>query len=167
MKLFKLNLFFSLIFLLDLSGLHAQLALVTAGGNATGSGGSVSCTVGQSAYAYIAGTNGSVSQGVQQPFEIIPVTPTAIKEVLGINLNCIVYPNPVSDIITLDIDENTSINNQQLSYQLYDINGKILYNQLVKDPQSNIFMGNFASGLYILKVTQNNNIVKTFKIIKN
>jgi hypothetical protein len=40
-----------------------------AGGEATGSGGSVSYSVGQVVYTTNTGINGSVAQGVQQPYE--------------------------------------------------------------------------------------------------
>mgnify|MGYP000474435928 CR=1 FL=1 len=56
--------------LLGLGGLHAQENAVTTGGEATGAGGTASYSVGQVVYTTNTGTNGSVAQGVQQPFEI-------------------------------------------------------------------------------------------------
>lgn len=55
---------------------NAQETISPGGGNATGGGGSVSCTFGQLAYSSFTGTTGSVAQGVQQPYEIsdAPVT---------------------------------------------------------------------------------------------
>jgi hypothetical protein len=49
---------------------NAQQLPVTAGGNATGTGGSVSFSVGQLAYEYLAASpsNYSITQGVQQPY---------------------------------------------------------------------------------------------------
>lgn len=46
----------------------AQQALVY--GNATGTGGTSSYSIGQVVYASATGTNDSVNQGMQQPFEI-------------------------------------------------------------------------------------------------
>jgi hypothetical protein len=48
----------------------AQTATVSAGGNAIGTGGSVSYSVGQIAYTNNSNSNGSVAQGVQYPYEI-------------------------------------------------------------------------------------------------
>lgn len=50
---------------------HAQNGTVASGGNATGSGGSVSYSVGQVFYTTNSGSNGKVSQGVQQVFDLI------------------------------------------------------------------------------------------------
>ena len=69
---------------LGLTGLQAQTSVNATGGDASGSGGSVSYSVGQVVYTTNTGTSGSVAQGVQQPYEISVVT--AIEEAKGINL---------------------------------------------------------------------------------
>jgi hypothetical protein len=69
---------------------HAQSTIPATGGNAAGNGGSVSYTVGQIVYTTVSGTNGSVAQGVQQPYEISVVTGIENKE---INLSCSIYSN--------------------------------------------------------------------------
>ena len=56
--------------LLGLGGLHAQESVNSSGGEATGTGGTASYSVGQVVYTTATGTNGSVAQGVQQPYEI-------------------------------------------------------------------------------------------------
>jgi hypothetical protein len=66
----KLNLLLFLLFGFLIPKAHSQSAIVVAGGDATGTGGKVSYSVGQIAFTYASGTNGSVTQGVQQPFEI-------------------------------------------------------------------------------------------------
>ena len=93
----------SAIFLLaiGLTGLKAQQATTTSGGNASGSGGSASYSVGQVVYTTNTGAGGSVSQGVQQPYEISIVS--GIEE-QGITLTCTAYPNPTTDYLTLKID---------------------------------------------------------------
>ncbi len=147
-----------------LTELHAQQAISSSGGNAAGSGGIASYTIGQTLYSYNSGSEGSVSQGVQQPFEIY--TLTAVNEAVENSINCFVFPNPVSSNLTLQVDFNALSDYKQLSYQLYDIRGNLLSNQAVLDSKSFIPMDNFNSGIYILKVTQSNNEIKTFKIIK-
>ena len=47
---------------------QAQKVVLPSGGNATGSGGSVSYSIGQIAYSYQTGPSGSINQGVLQPF---------------------------------------------------------------------------------------------------
>jgi hypothetical protein len=62
----------------SLSTIHAQEAIPAGGGNASGSGGSASYSVGQVVYTTNTGTNGSAAQGVQQPYEISVVSGTII-----------------------------------------------------------------------------------------
>ena len=147
---------------LGLTGLQAQTSVNATGGNASGSGGSASYSVGQLAYTTNTGTNGSVSEGVQQPFEISVVT--GIEEAKGINLSVSAYPNPTTDYLTLSIGEFDISN---LSYQLYDMNGKLLQNEKITGNQTSIVMSNLVPANYFVKVIQGNKEVKTFKIIKN
>ncbi|NLJ82107.1 MAG: T9SS type A sorting domain-containing protein [Bacteroidales bacterium] len=142
----------------------AQESVTTTGGNASGSGGSASYSVGQVFYTIATGTNGSVVQGVQQPYEISEVT--GIEEAKGINLSISVYPNPTTDCLTLELDASTTLSTQSMSYQLYDINGKLLQSEKITGSQTNIVMSEFAVATYFVKVVQGNKEIKTFKIIK-
>lgn len=146
---------------LGLTGLQAQQSINATGGDASGSGGSVGYSVGQVVYTTNTGTNGSVAQGVQQPFEISVVT--GLEEAKGINLSVTAYPNPTTDYLTLRIDEFEISN---LSYQLYDITGKLLQNEKITGNQTSIVMSNLVPANYFVKVIQGNKEVKTFKIIK-
>ncbi len=148
---------------LGIMGLQAQEAIPASGGNASGSGGSVSYSVGQLVYTTNTGTNGTVAQGVQQPFEISVITGFE-EEAIGINLSNSVYPNPTSDFVKLRIENYKTEN---LIYQLYDINGKNLETEKIESNEARIFMSNYAPAIYFLKVLQGNKEIKTFKIIKN
>jgi hypothetical protein len=148
---------------LGLTGLQAQETVSASGGNASGSGGTVSYSVGQVVYTTnTGGANGSVAQGVQQPFEISIAT--GIEQAKGINLVCSAYPNPSTDFIKLKIE---NYNTENLSYQLYDINGKLLANEKVSSNETSIQLGKFVSATYFLKVIDSNKEIKSFKIIKN
>jgi hypothetical protein len=162
MKYKKLKLSAVLLLGLGLTGLQAQESVYATGGNASGSGGSVSYSVGQVVYTTNTGTNGSVAQGVQQPFEISVVT--GLEEAKSITISVTAYPNPTTDYLTLSID-NFEIS--KLSYQLYDMQGKLLQSEKINDSQTSITMSNLVPATYFLKVIQNNKEVKTFKIIKN
>ena len=153
----------ALLFLgLGLTGLQAQTSVNATGGDASGSGGSASYSVGQVVYTTNTGTNGTVAQGVQQPYEISVVT--GIEQAKGINLSVSAYPNPTTDYLTLSIGEFDISN---LSYQLYDMNGKLLQNAKITGNQTSIVMSNLVPANYFVKVIQGNKEVKTFKIIKN
>ena len=142
--------------------IHASVN--TSGGNASGTGGSVSYSVGQVFNTTAFGTNGSVSEGVQQPFEISVLSGV---DITGIDLYYAVYPNPTSGKLTLKLDASTTTNIQSMRYQLYDVNGKMLRNDRLKEFETSIDMSDFVSATYFLKVTNINKEVKLFKIIKN
>jgi hypothetical protein len=133
----------------------------TTGGNATGSGGTASYTVGQVAYQTHTGTTGSVAEGVQQPYEISVVT--GIEEAKGITLSVSAYPNPTTDFLQLKV-ESEKLNH--LSYQLFDIQGKLLQSEKITGNQTSIIMSNLVPATYFVKVTEGNKEVKTFKIVK-
>jgi len=165
MKYKRLQLLALLLLFLGLTGLQAQDAIPATGGNASGSGGSVSYTVGQMVYTSISGTNGSIAQGVQQPFEIALVT--GIEEVNGISPIVSAYPNPTSDFLYLKVDASATLNIQNLSYQLYDISGKLLENKKLESHQTYVDMSHLVQATYFLEVTQGKKELITFKIVKN
>ena len=139
---------------------QAQEAVATAGGNASGTNENVSYTVGQVVYTTNTGTTGSVAQGVQQPFEIQTVLGA---ENFNINLQLAVYPNPTTNWLQLEV-RNTDFAN--LSYQLFDLNGKMILNEKITAETSSIQMERLPAAIFLLKVVSNNKEVKTFKIIK-
>ena len=149
---------------------QAQQATVTAGGTASGNGGTVSYSIGQVVYTTATGTTGSVAQGVQQTYEITAVT--GIEEAKGITLEVSAYPNPTTDLLTLNIGTSTSFNDQPMSYKLYDMNGKIIETQKIVDENTTIVMSNLLPANYFLTVVKTMDgkspqEVKTFKITKN
>ncbi len=143
------------------TSLKAQSAILPAGGNGSGPGGTISYSAGQIVFNSIQGSTGTVTQGVQQPYEIMVVT--GVEEASGITLEISVYPNPATDFLKLIIQNYETGN---LRFQLYDINGISLRNSKIESGETSITMSNLASGTYFLKITDKNLPVKTFKIIK-
>ncbi len=158
----KIKLISTVLLITLMFELHAQEAIPASGGNASGSGGSVSYSVGQVVYSTNTGINGSEAQGVQQPFEISVVT--GLEEAKGINLVVSAYPNPTTEFVKLKVESEKL---KDLSYQLYDMNGKLLECKKVEGNETNIVMSNLVPATYFLKVIQDNKEIKTFKIIKN
>jgi len=150
---------------ISFSTIHAQEVIPASGGNASGSGGTVSYTVGQIVYSTNSGINGSIAEGVQQPFEISEII--GIKEAKINNPEISVFPNPTNDFLTLKIDVSTPLNIRFLYYQIYDINGKLLESKKLADYKTTISTVNLVSGIYFLKITDENKEIKTFKIVKN
>ena len=147
--------------LLSLGGLYAQEAVLATGGEGSGSGGTVSYSIGQVVYTTIIGTNGSAAQGVQQPYEITIITGIEVPE---INLELSAYPNPTTDFLNLKIGNYDHV---KLSYQLYDMQGKLLEDKDIVERGTTLKMQSLPTSTYFLQVTGMQKLVKTFKIIKN
>ena len=139
--------------------LYAQQGSVASGGDASGTGGSVSFSLGQIDYINVTSTGGTITQGIQQPFEIY----SAGIEDNGVKLTTKLYPNPTIESVTLQVDKDLLTN---LQYQLYDEFGKLLMSNKVENVETAIDMSQLASAPYFLKVLNNTTLLKTYKIIK-
>lgn len=145
-----------------LTDLQAQESVPATGSNASSSSGSVSYTVGQLVFSHKTGAVGSMTEGVQQPYEVQVIT--GIEDGRDITLSFTVYPNPTTDYLMLRA-ENMDLST--LHYQLYNLNGQLLKDQAMSGNESSVSMWKYASAIYYLKVLDHEDVVKTFKIIKN
>ena len=140
--------------------MYAQQTVDASGGDATGTGGSASYSVGQVVYTTQTGSNGTISQGVQQSYEIFTLSNAALSTV---NLSATTYPNPTSDYVVLAISDDSLTD---LTYALYDIQGKPIAKATISSKDTQIEMHSLSAGTYLLNVNQNNQKLKSFKIIK-
>ncbi|REJ81707.1 MAG: T9SS C-terminal target domain-containing protein [Bacteroidetes bacterium] len=140
--------------------LQAQEAIVSTGGEATGNGGRVSYSAGQTGYRSVQGNNGFVDEGVQQVYEISIITGFSNK---NIQLTASVYPNPSFEMISLTANKGE---NAMMEYQLMDVKGRIISSEKILAETTHIPMTSFADGTYIIRVLVNNEEQKSFKIIK-
>ncbi len=154
----KTKLFFLSFFISALC--FSQQTIAATGGNATGSGGSFSFTVGQVDYLPFQGGNTKITPGVQQPFEIQAYLGIEITDV---NLEMSVYPNPTTDVLNLSVEKHKF---SAMEYALFDASGKLLRKEKLKAATSQIVMQDFSSSIYILQVSENGTPLKSFKIIK-
>ena len=155
----KVLLFIS-IFLLSMNGLFAQNNVVSAGNSASSANGSLSYTLG---YLSIQNTNQEdvkVSEGLQHAYEIYEVT-----NISGLNtdFNISVYPNPSVDELFLEVE---NLKETDITYQLFDINGKSVTEEAKFTKKSKIDMKQLSSGSYLLVISQKQNLLKSFRIIK-
>jgi hypothetical protein len=74
-----------------------------------------------------------------------------------------IYPNPAKNFIILNIDTETPL---PVSFILYDMQGKILLEQMVKGVNTRIEMKDLVNGTYFIKVFNDKEELKTFKVIK-
>jgi hypothetical protein len=139
----------------------AQQNTVASGSNALGIGGFVSYSIGQIDYETSINTDGTISQGVQQPYEIYTLEVDDIFSNLEINL----FPNPTIDYIHLAIGDLTLTKN--LSYQLTDASGRLIQTAKITESNTQINAQKLAPASYFLNVFEADKPVKTFTLIKN
>lgn len=73
------------------------------------------------------------------------------------------YPNPTSAAMTLDIPEWSG----NYQYQLFDLNGKMIKAESLRNSKSEIALSDLQSGIYYMKVVKDASASKTIKIIKH
>lgn len=145
---------------LAVTPIKAQTSINGGGGNATGSTGNVSYSIGQTFYISQSTSTNSNTQGVQQPYEI-SIT-SGLKET-RISLSLSVYPNPTADELTLKLDKAIQLG---WTCELLDASGKLLKTQQITGKEEKVTMAGLASAQYLLRVMDGSKEVKTFKIIK-
>ena len=72
-----------------------------------------------------------------------------------------VYPNPVKDLLTLQIG-----NPKGFDYLLYDVRGGLLERGQILDERTEINFSALAPAVYILRVTNHKEEVRLFQIVK-
>jgi hypothetical protein len=137
-----------------------QSSLNTSGGDATGSTGSVAYSIGQVFYVSHTGNNGKIAEGVQQAFELYTLD---IKDIT-LKASLSIMPNPVIEKLMLHIGNYT---NQNLFYQLFDFQGRILDRSAINAEITEIDMSRLPTALYLLYIlNQDKKRVQSFKVIK-
>ncbi len=143
-----------------LSG-NAQQNIMTAGGNAAGSGGSLNFSIGQIDFVSSTGSGGTVLQGVQQPYEI---NVSYVKN-LTASISVQVFPNPVTDVLNISVSDSQLTG---LRYQIYTTEGKCIAESKITNTGTEIEFQEELNGIYFLKIySALDEELKAFKIIKN
>lgn len=140
---------------------NAQETISVSVVEAIGSGGRVSYTIGQLVYTNPTTAAGSLNQGIQQSIEFVTLSN---PELTAVTLKAVTYPNPTTDFIILALKD---ANLTGVSYTMYDLLGRFVNKGTVTTFETKIGMKSVPIGVYILRVQQNNQALKTFKIIKN
>jgi hypothetical protein len=89
-------------------------------------------------------------------------THDAVAQTLELN----VYPNPVTDDAVIRLDHFASMGLNNLSVNVYDLNGKVIYSESALQ-RSIIVLDRslLSSGMYLVEVTNNNKRVATKKLV--
>ena len=133
------------------------------GEDATGSSGSVTYSIGQVFYTYIGESLYDVAQGIQQG-ELSQNIETPENNVEP-KIEIVIFPNPTTDFVNINM-EGIEFESGLRSYQLYDLQGRLLKQNTIDQTDTRIDLKELSSSIYILQVHVNNKILKTFKILK-
>ena len=150
-----------IILILFLAGsvVSAQQVVSSNGDSKSAAGIEVSWTLGEAVIETLISGSNTLTQGFHQT----KITITALSEILFPGLDIKVFPNPTPEIITIQFSEYM----EGSRYWLYDLRGKLLENKLISSADTEINMKNYASGQYILKLTnKSRQPIQTFQIIK-
>ena len=72
-----------------------------------------------------------------------------------------IYTKPATSILTINLKQQTNLQNTTIS--IYDIQGKLLLHQAISNAQTELNIAQFAKGMYIVKVkNENDNLVSKF-----
>lgn len=149
------------VFCLAIIPVSGQESIAVTGANISGSNGSASISVGQVFYSTYSGVNGSVAQGIQQPHEISVLS--GLEHAALIKLESYVYPNPTSDYLLLNInDEEISA----YTFFLYNLKGELLLSDKIRENITSISMRGLSTSNYLLKIFKNKQEMTTYKILK-
>ncbi len=155
MKILKIRILISLLFALQLS--QAQQTIPISGGEAISDSGTVSYTVGQMVYTTNEAVDGSMHQGINQGID------EGIEMIMVSDPTVVIFPNPTTDYVVLSFTD-TSLSG--VNYSLFDIQGRLITAAAITQNSTSIGLDRLNSAIYILRVSQNNRELKTFKIIK-
>lgn len=147
-----------LIGIFSLTTAFAQESINASGASSTSSSGSISYSIGQVAYTSATGSNGSINQGVQQPYEFEIITGTEYTEI-----EMTVFPNPALEQLQLTI---SATNTENYSIQLFDAQGKLVLSNSKIQPINSIPVGDFIAGIYFLSVFEHSTLVKSYRIVR-
>jgi hypothetical protein len=151
------SLFFSCVFCLSL---HAQKSVNAGGGNIVEPEISIAYSIGQVFYEPIIYAGESLTPGVQQACEIAVIT-LLPKTSDGLQIQA--YPNPADDYLLLSFPEYRAATHSLL---LSDLTGKILAINEIKEELTRLEVHHLMPGIYFLVITDNEQVIQLFKIIK-
>jgi hypothetical protein len=132
--------------------------VASAGGSASNASCSLNWTIGEPIIETGNSNSAFLTQGFQQPSNIIIASVDNTSNSTGIN----VYPNPFQSSISIKTN-----NNESLLVQIMDMAGKVLVNRNLQSKTETLNLEELASGMYLCKVYgADNKLLRTLKLTK-
>ncbi|MBK6949589.1 MAG: T9SS type A sorting domain-containing protein [Haliscomenobacter sp.] len=139
----------------------SQTNIIGGGGNGSGTGGTMSFSVGQLLVGAVYGPTGSVDYGAESPFEIFVITPVVERQ---LSAQIRAFPNPFSGELNLEV---RSLENKPMEYYLVDSAGRVVHRGKLQAVNTPFDFNGLAPGIYFLRIQTREQLLKTIKIIKN
>ena len=117
-------------------------------------------SIGECVTATHSAGNYVITQGFHQNTYVI----TSVKDLRG-DINMFVFPNPTTDLVTIDFP--TSEGHGNVKIIVTDFSGKALHTYNFAGDIEQINFSNYVAGTYFITIKENNQLIKSFKIIKN
>jgi len=160
----KLPLFifiFSFVFYSSFSQTLSNKVIANGGSFSSASWGSLSATIGEAVITTLPSANLTLLQGFQQPTSGLAGIYSHVQP-----LKAIIYPNPATTALTLEITLPIASN---ITYKIFDVNGKQLNNDVFSVDASHptlktIDVNDLCNGFYLLTLNDDSGIFQNFKI---
>jgi hypothetical protein len=98
---------------------------------------------------------------ITQNIKLVPLGNNIDENYFAEKIN--ISPNPVKDILKIELFPNNHV--KPLKISIYDINGKVLYENYFYGNAFEINLSEFLKGIYFIKI-ENDNINKVGKVVK-
>ena len=112
-------------------------------------------------YITVTDSAGCVAVGTTS-YEVI-VIPVSVEEYLSENFKIVLTPNPVDDILTINIEPN---NFNFLLLNIYDLSGHIIVNKIIENQTNKIDLNELETGIYLYEMINKRQIVSKGKLVK-
>lgn len=112
---------------------------------------------------YITDPSGTYATGFDMVFKTYVTLSTAIASADVLSSALLVFPNPVSDKLTVSIG---NYNNVPLNLNIYSATGQLVHSETLRSNQQQINVSDLSSGMYMIEVSSSSAVEKQKLIIQ-
>ncbi len=150
----------TIIFSIPAVSMFGQNGTVVCGNVSTDGVSEITFSVGQIDFESISDQDFTISQGLQQPFEISDIV--SINEVI-LDIELAIFPNPTYNVINIINLSNTE---RFLLVEMFDLAGSKIISERWSERSITLQIDSYPAGMYVLKISDENQISKSYKISK-
>ena len=149
----------TMVFIISASAQTKQEVIASAGGYNTGGGLSISWTLGETIIPTYQSVDLILTHGFQQQVII-----TTVEENIDVLVDIKVFPNPASDIITIQFESPVS---GEIGLTILDSRGRLTKKDVIEINMSEkkVNLQDLAAGIYYLRLTKGK-LVNVYKVVK-